>query len=120
MTEKVKVSREVAEILERTISNFDGDKAFIIANYVRGGCGGFWRDDFNVMRELSDDALFKALYVGYEIEETAEDKVLALWKENDCSRTHFDSKLFNYQKGVTETILKILDFYQIKIKGINE
>lgn len=124
MSEKVKVKREIAKNLDRVISNFEGDKAFIIANYVKAGCRLFWKDDFNVMRELSDDALFKALYVGYEIEETPEEKLLVKfdWVRDEYKKAWDKGDDYNISKmqGMYDGIKVALETLSIKIKGINE
>lgn len=83
------------------------------------------RLDFHAERSaadtISDDDFIKALYIGYEVEETPEDKVREVYrtaKEVEISmRTEkFQMKWEGVQQGVKET-LKALG---ITIEGVND
>ena len=67
---------------------------------------------YEYLNELTLEEMAIALYRGYEVEETKEEKVLSLTK------THFDDKFCGYWyiRGITDT----LNGLEIKIKGINE
>jgi hypothetical protein len=114
--EKVKLPRKVGEAIEdmrakglplNEIVERHINKDHILVNNVE--CVGF----------LSTDTLIRALYIGYEVEETPEDRIRALfntitpegWKFNNNPQ---DS--IYLQRSAVRTVLDILN---IKIEGVN-
>jgi hypothetical protein len=62
---------------------------------------------------MSVDTLIRALYVGYEIEPSPEEKINN-WYQNLTNITSG-----TYADGVKEGIRGTLDFLNIKLKGVN-
>ena len=107
--EKVKVSKEVFEALENVQNTFDFDAI------MRINCGGgFSSEKYIVLNDLSSESVAKLLILGYELEETPEEK---LSKHYDVMKKHIvDPFDHGYVAGI-ESAIRMLG---IKIKGINE
>ena len=116
MGEKVKVSREAAEGLRRLFAcskeNYSNDEILRL-HYQAKYRGERWRGDWwEYINELSLSEMAQALYVGYEVEETPEEKALAYYNSFD-----------NTPLGETTekmAIRKFLNIAEIKFKGIND
>ncbi|MFC5528428.1 hypothetical protein [Cohnella yongneupensis] len=72
---KVPIPRTVAEALQKVISNPFHDKAEeVVRIHARSSCD--WSREVNALHDVSLDTVIRALYYGYTIEETPEEKVL--------------------------------------------
>lgn len=119
MSEKVKVSRKVADAIE-TFKNMHKEK-FNITNldelldiatdwWIRGGfheCG-----DLHTVHDLKFIDFCNAFYYGYEVEQTPEEILLQEYQE--CLRIGAGHRTH------ANAIKSTLDTLGIKIKGINE
>ena len=124
MGEKVKVSREVANFIERYETNVDrtpGWKDHLIFEHSRAWVGNFddVTEDALCMSEISPLELAEILVVGYEIEETPEDRILETY--NSCIRPNINfPPQKNHVQGFASGIEFVLKELGIKIKGIND
>lgn len=118
--EKVKISREVADAIEENLNYLPIEE--IIKISIKNG----WREK-SIGRHLNSknidlETLFKALYIGYEVEKAVEktpkEELFEIYKKNEYLTSVLHSK--NYFGYVNEGIFLTLDTLGIKIKGINE
>lgn len=116
MTEKVKVSRELATAIE-TALEYCGSKNDVLQEHI-----DTWSDDCIPLNSLSFLELAEILVNGYEVEQTPEEKWEGIYKE--ASR-----KLgtFNYSEhedarieGLLEAIEEMTKDFNLKIKGVSE
>ena len=107
--EKIKVEKEIFEALkfweERNRNSLED------VLYIRQHQGGFISQKLAPINNLSIEDLCKCLIIGYELEETPEEKLLDLYKNSVIN----GYEGVQFRRGINET-LKILD---IKVKGIN-
>ncbi|AVK82431.1 hypothetical protein C3943_02155 [Lysinibacillus sp. B2A1] len=103
MSEKAKVSQEVANILDDLTRNFT--KKVIIDAHVRNP-NGWNMDDNKALNGLDLDILVRALYNGYTIEGNAQEQVLEWFK--------FSIQKFNDLKKVDATQMKDWDKQDIE------
>lgn len=114
MSEKVKVSQEVANALDYSTRNFS--KEAIIAAHVR--CPNGWHMDENkALKGLYLDVLCQALYIGYTAEKTPEEKVLEYFNA-------YRNKILNgtatpIEELVAQAIETTCHLLNVKIKGVN-
>lgn len=127
MSEKVKVSREVADALEKLINNalviFHGEQKTIenaiTELIIRNSLGSTYHGECSVLNNLSTYEFSKILIVGYEVEQTPEEKLLSWYQEqNNIWGFHLDGEV--EARVTVQAIEKTLDILGIKIKGINE
>lgn len=84
MTEKLKVSREVADAIERVKINFSFEE--IIASQIKTNRKGApkWTGYFKPLNNLSAEKLAKALIVGYEVEMTSHEVIAVEAVDKAC------------------------------------
>ena len=118
MTEKLKVSREVADAIEK-LSDLDASQ-ILMAHSIEGG----WPQKTNALNELSMEQLATALIAGYEVEMTSHERIMKAY--NAAKRTkngnfaRIDDATYCYHSGVMAGITTALDTLGIKIKGVND
>jgi len=108
---KVKVSKEVAEAIDRvkgglmTVGTFsewlDGEWTITGPNKV-------------IMLELTKDEAVSVVLYGYEIEETPAEKVAEYYR---ISKAY--EKCCEYRRGKAETVEFVAKAYGLKIEGVN-
>lgn len=103
MSEKAKVSQEVANVLDDLTRNFT--KKVIIDAHVRNP-NGWNMDDNKALNGLDLDILVRALYNGYTVEGNAQEQLLEWFK--------FSIQKFNDLKKVDATQMKDWDKQDIK------
>jgi hypothetical protein len=112
--EKVKVSKDQEESIRNATRDY-ANVATIVRSKSRGEV---FPSDYDQLNQLDLDTLIRALYIGYEVEQTPEDKVREFFKE------HWDKlvDLVDQQeaKTICVTIYKTLDLLGIKIEGVND
>jgi hypothetical protein len=99
---KVKLPKEVAKVIDNLLSH-GAALEDIIYDHVTSQ---WTRDQF---KELPLDTLIRALYIGYEVEQTPEDKVREYYEAHNNTHT--------YTRKAIAHVLNLLD---IKIKGVND
>lgn len=108
---KVKLPREVADAIERLRN--DGYSEYQIAWNV---CNvKYPHRDLSKLDGLNGDTILRALYIGYEVESTPEDKVKEYYEQqvNVLSKDQFK------QDNTPYAIRMVLDLLEIQIKGVN-
>lgn len=99
--EKVKVSREVAEAIERLRKNGHDNNSFI-EGHVKYG---YELDENKCLNELDTETLARALLIGYEVEETPQERL----------KEYYDKTSVVERIVIAET----LEILNIKVKGVN-
>ncbi|RPK29844.1 hypothetical protein [Paenibacillus xylanexedens] len=108
MIEKLKVKKNQAKAIEILRQNHTDDQ--IMADHADG-----WKKTFlQPLNKLNALDLARALLIGYEVEETPEEKLLDMYKYRSASRTDREHSV------VRETIFSVLEITGKKVPGINE
>lgn len=115
--EKLKVTKEVFESLE-VVKAFNSTEN-IIKEHIK--CDNDWECGCEGINGMDIFDLCKALFVGYELEKTPEEKILERYRNAvlllDVKSTNSPE---GYIRGTKDCTEFILDTLGIKIKGINE
>lgn len=109
MSGKVVLTKKQAEALEEAKKEFENDR--IIKNHITGN-GSEWLRQCSSLNGMTIDELIKAVYIGYETETTAEEKILNEYLRRDTG----DKTDMAYQNGM-EFVLCTLG---VIIKRIND
>jgi hypothetical protein len=109
--DKVKLTQQQADVLETELksSQINGDKSKFVKMYVNLGDDD-WQDGYPLTC-LKNDDLIRALYIGYEVEQTPEDIIAQLYR-----LPPFTHSIGAYRNGIEDT----LNTLNIKIKGVND
>ena len=113
MTEKLKVSREVADAIDSFRSEF-GDET-LLCRHAQG-----W-EDHEPLCKLPMVDLATALIVGYEVEKTPHERIAkeyAIAKKAYATDKKEAPALFN--RGVMVGIKSTLRAFQITVEGVND
>lgn len=117
MTEKLKVSREVADAIEyiKTLNSIED----ILANHSIDD--DVWVREAKVVNDLSLTELATALIVGYEVRMTPHEVIKADYenalKHRNTTHNDYKERFFDgYLEGVENTLAAL----NIKIKGVND
>lgn len=118
---KVVLTQEQAKVLEKVKSSGDCSRDDIIRIHVTTG----WFKERVAMNEINLDTLVKAVYIGYEVEQTPEELLAKMYKEklspgfvSEVTK-HFENIQQSYYSGWHEGIRVALKTLGIKIIGIN-
>lgn len=119
---KVKVSKEVAEVLVRIKELSKGD---LNASFQRLG-GILYNQNavvssevYSVMRTHKEEwELFNALQFGYEVEQAPAEELLSYYEFHTQKAEQDDC--VNYHDGILQGVEKSLGVLEITIKGIND
>jgi len=101
--EKVMLSKQEAEALEAALELNGGDRSGVSQYH---GVKGLWEGNRKPLNDLDLETINCALYVGYEVEESPEEKV----------KEYYDYLLVPDNKMIVKATLTLLNIY---IKGIN-
>lgn len=114
MVEKLKVSREVADAIEK-LSDLDASQ--ILMAHAIGG----WPQKTNLLSELSMEQLATALIVGYEVEMTPHEEIAVIYKHHyPKSKVVPGSTEKYFSKGYVKGIKFTLERLGITIEGVND
>jgi hypothetical protein len=108
MSDKVKLTREQAECLKENELMHGTEKLVQIHAIDPNG----WLDN-NPLHGLPLDTIIRALYIGYEVEQTPEEKLLQYY-------TVQKNSVSDDQERTEVAIVRVLEFLGMKVKGINE
>lgn len=75
-----------------------------------------WLGIYAPLKNLSVDTLIRILYIGYEVEQTPEEKIIDAYEESE--RRAYDGS--EYHDGFADGISYTLNTLDKKIKGIND
>ena len=117
MTEKLKVSREVADVLDRLSREDISTNAWIKMH----SAGGWVSAKSKPLNTLSLEEFARALIVGYEVEKTPGEIIKAEYQKAADERKNSEDDyrrqyLGGYQYGVQET-LRVLELI---VEGVND
>lgn len=117
-SEKVKVSREVADFIEGYEEHVNGSanwKDNLIAEHSRSwlNCFEGLKDEAECMRGITPFELAVILINGYEVEQTPEEKLSEFYRGRVNSPNDYERE---YAYGIEFTLRSL----GIKIKGVNE
>ena len=107
MTEKLKVSRAIADAMEK-LSDLDASQ-ILMAHSIEGG----WPQKTNALNELSMEQLATALIVGYEVEMTPHEEIAKGYNEYFIGED-------KYCEGYADGIEFTLNILGITVKGVND
>lgn len=118
MVEKLKVSREVADAIEK-LSDLDASQ-ILMAHSIEGG----WPQKTNALNGLSMEQLAIALIVGYEVEMTPHEEIAKEYAnakaEESLGYVLKDELLAFRNLGVVKGIEFTLNTLGITVKGVND
>ena len=113
VSDKVKLTKEQANAIKWAFeSPTSWTKETLIASHVGGSLN---YDKVKPLHDIHLDTLIRALYIGYEVEETQEEKLLKKFKTGWLASSDEDYD-FSYRNGIKDA----LDIIGMKVKGINE
>ncbi|RIJ64110.1 hypothetical protein [Rummeliibacillus sp. POC4] len=107
MTEKVKVSRELATAIE-TALEYCGGKDEVLQEHI-----DTWSDDCIPLNSLSFLELAEILINGYEVEQTQEEKIKKLFY-GYAGENEF------HESDAQKAILELLEILEKKVEGVNK
>jgi hypothetical protein len=120
--DKVKLTQQQADVLETELksSQINGDKSKFVKMYVNLGDDD-WQDGYPLTC-LKNDDLIRALYIGYEVEQTPEERLVELFKQACKEEECHDYRRPQQQwwEGRRMGMIDTLNTLNIKIKGVNE
>lgn len=115
MTEKIKVSREVAEAIEYLLSHkhYEYTKEKLLTTHAKMEKypKRSWADEANPLNDIDLLVLAEILVNGYEVELTPHEKV------REFVEGYQDIDDFSH--GIRVGITEVLDMLNIKIEGVN-
>ncbi len=120
---KVTLDRSQAKALDEllyiwTDEDIEVTRSTLVTEHVKGG----WSDpELRAASDIPLDDFITALYVGYEIEKSPEERVQALYKEisREYMMSDFGSNNVPYYRGVSRGIERTIDALGMKIEGVN-
>ncbi|MDF2854248.1 MAG: hypothetical protein K0Q87_99 [Neobacillus sp.] len=111
---KVILTREQAKALEVARKKVTDE------DIVRWHVDHIWTDDEKPLRALSLNALCSALYVGFDVEPSPEEKISKIYKEAQFFyKKYISESSGSFHAGQLEGIKITLDLFNIKITGVN-
>lgn len=108
--EQAKAFEALKNVWER---NWEYGKHCLISEKLDEGWPG--DDEFTPASEISNDDFIAAIYVGYEVEKTPEQRVREFYELNEPSTWDGDYTLRGRQQGIVKT----LNILGITIEGVN-
>lgn len=107
--EKVKLTQEQKERID-ILKSLETTNADMVRNHTEG-----WNSPNNkCLNEITLDSFIRALYIGYTIEKTPEEKVF------DYYSSYYVETITPYNRGLMDGIRNTLSYLNIDIKGINK
>lgn len=113
ITNKLTVTTLEANTIENGIGELGREALLAEHTKIQLDENDSWLDTFTPLNNISIEQLAIALYVGYEVELTAEEELIAVYKKNFELNTHTSN-------GVVAGILFTLGRLGIEIEGINK
>lgn len=113
----VKLTKEQAEALGNARQIWE-DSEMVEIHASSGKCR--WSENSQALESLSLDTLIKALYIGYEVEQTPHDKVRELYNEIDKAYTHTFPDATSLRVFAKQAIKTTLDILGEEVEGVNK
>ncbi|WP_339314633.1 hypothetical protein [Paenibacillus sp. FSL M7-0896] len=105
MSDKVKLTKEEAAIVQSLLDEGRSSVEYTLKQQVFDP--NQWSGKLLPLRKLSFDSLVRAFYIGYEVDETPEERLIMLVQ-------HYEQRL------KTATSSQEAEFFDGKLKGIRE
>lgn len=115
MSEKVKVSREVADALKCVLSNGDFDSC--IFHHMNGWTGDLRKP----LNQLTTEEFARCFLIGYETELTPEEKWTQKYKDAETTKHKEIAPLSDryIALGIIQTIQEMARDFNLNIEGVN-
>ncbi|OLS39101.1 hypothetical protein [Bacillus sp. MRMR6] len=114
---KVVLTKEQAEAIEYWLNTYTGGKEELIKIQITDA---EWVDECESLNAITLDTLIRALYVGFEIEPSPEEKMVQIYKDAQrFYKKYIAEASGTFHAGQLEGIQITLDLFNIKIKGVN-
>jgi 1,2-phenylacetyl-CoA epoxidase catalytic subunit len=116
--DKVKITQEQADEI---VYHLQLHSNIEILRMHNGTGNSKWNDGDSLTKcilEMDEETLIKALYIGYEVKETPEDKVREYFKTTANSQGNSQYEV-GYNLGSRNAIMETLNLLNIKIEGVN-
>ena len=119
MTEKIRVSHEVAEAIEFQLTRRSPEE-LLTRVIEHKEFGGSFVLRSKVLNALSISEIARILYVGYEVEETPEEKWSRRYKQTvDCLAFPIADDVRDLLEKEKRTIESMVRDFGLKIEGVN-
>lgn len=117
VSDKVKLTKKQADAIEKLLSMTYYKKDIIVDHHAKDDKR--WDDEIESLNGLPLDTLIRALYIGYEVEQTVEEQLLEYYEKANRNKLNTD---INEQlwSGARMGMEKALNIIGMKVKGINE
>lgn len=109
VSDKVKLTKEQAEAVVSACISWE--KHQIVKIHLENP--NDWCNDCEALSGIKPDTIIRALYIGYEVEQSTEEKIYELWKSQKYSKA-------DDQIRTEYGIERVLEIIGMKVKGINE
>lgn len=124
MTEKIKVSQGIANVIDRyitqNIKNYELSLESAMEDLIVWHPNIDWEDyldgEFKELKNITTYDLMRVLVLGYEVEKTPEDKVREIYSTYNVSD---DISPAYSSCDIADVIIDVLDGLDIKIEGVN-
>jgi hypothetical protein len=113
---KVLLTKEQAEALDSAVKSSRGFNEEIIKWKVNE----LFSDEEAPLNHLQLDTLIQALYIGFEVEPSPEEKITKIYKEaQGFYKKYIAEASGSFHAGQLEGIRITLDLFNHKVKGVN-
>lgn len=122
MTEKLKVSREVADAIEKTVTEGSDFRTVIERHIGVLDCENVdYAPGYEALESLSVEDLATVLINGYEVEMTPHEQIATIYNHHYSKFHHVEHKVEKYfSKGYVKGIKFTLEKLGITVKGVND
>ncbi|MBE7896021.1 hypothetical protein G7L40_21045 [Paenibacillus polymyxa] len=110
--DKVILTKAQAQVIERLLKRGCAREELVHDHILSGE----YSEENKALSDMTPDKLIRALYIGYEVEQTMEERMLAHFKEPKGYLAEYDTENVIYRKGMA----KALEIAGIKVPGIND
>jgi hypothetical protein len=114
---KVVLTKEQANAIEIGVNAYVGGKENFIKMHITDG---FWSGAQESLNGMPLDILIRALYVGYEIEPSPEEKIIKIYQEAQVFyKKNIAEASGSFHAGQLDGIRITLDLFNLNVKGVN-
>lgn len=123
MSDKVVITKDQAEAIERLLRNEWSKKQILICHFETPN-GWDIKDNngltYNHLNHMDFEELVKALYIGYEVEPTPEEIILNRYNQAKEGAKDVANIYKQYEGGAVDAIEMVLRTLKIEIEGIHK
>jgi hypothetical protein len=110
VSDKAKLTKEQAQTIGYFKESDDWTNSSLVEAHAYNP--NRWEDSGSPINGMPVDTLIRALYIGYEVEQTPEEQLLQYYKMQKNS-------VSDDQERTEVAIVRVLEFLKIKVKDIN-